>query len=223
MHQCLVLPAGTWPISAAAQPHRGDIQGLPLQIPPISNFSPARGTMPTPTTIEELKIYVGRTLFLDPENIRTAPGARRYVLEGVNPLGGHSPHYFICVARDDTAGLYCPVSSNRKPHGSAHQGKITEKYKDGFPDFMNDSWYDLGQIWRIPHVVAFNEAITHSRNNVNRDGNLNAVAPAVAEAVFWGNIDGIADEKAATLRGEMATPAVTLASFGFTKGVVPPP
>lgn len=178
--------------------------------------------MPTATTIAELQIAPGRALFLNPADILTDVNVRRYCLDNVNPLGGNSPHYFICVAADGVNGLWCPVSSNWKPHGSPYQGRITQEYKNGFDNFVNnDCWYDIGQVWKIPHNRAFAAAIAHSRNDINADGNLNAVFPAVADAVFWGGSPGISGIKIATLRSKMNTPPAALTTFGFQQGVIP--
>jgi len=179
--------------------------------------------MPTATTVPELMIAPGRALFMNPQDLTTDVNVRRHCLNNVNPLGGNSPHYFICVAADEVNGLWCPVSSARKPHGSPYQGRITNEHKDGFDNFLNnDSWYDLGQIWKIPHNRAFAASIAHSRNDINHDGNLNAVFPWIADAVFWGGSAGISGIKIATVRLKMTTPPAALTTFGYQQGVIPP-
>lgn len=132
-------------------------------------------------------IHVGRVFMMNPGYLIETGKVDRLCTKNVNPLGGNSPHYFVCVDKNDKSGLWCPLSSNKKHNGSAFQGTIKSKYKNGFKHFLAlDSWYDLGQIWRIPHEVAVQYAQYDECNKEELNGNKNAVFPVIIEIIFHG-------------------------------------
>ena len=60
-------------------------------------------------------------------------------------------HYFVCLAVDAKAGLWMPLfataGQDRKP--------IPESAKTGHSRWTRGtSWYDVEQLWRIPHKAA---------------------------------------------------------------------
>jgi len=136
---------------------------------------------------DKTDIDSGRVYMLNPGKVHDTGEVKRHCLDKVNPLGGNSPHYFVCVDLDSKVGLWCPLSSKWKPHGSGLQGQIKSKYKNGYYHFLStDSWYDVGQIWRIPHDIAAQHAKDEPCNDKQMDGNMNHVFPAIIEAIFHG-------------------------------------
>lgn len=120
-------------------------------------------------------IEVGRVLMMNPLHLSNA---MKKAVSGVNPLGGDSPHYFVCVAlMDDKTGVWMPLSSKAKPASpaffqpmigqfvQAKQGEIPQKQKIGFSHFYyGNSYYDTGQVWIISNADAYNAAAVDECN-----------------------------------------------------------
>jgi hypothetical protein len=136
-------------------------------------------------------VVKGRVLMMNPMDIGNS--AEIGALPGVNPLGGNSPHYFICVGRGtDGYSYWCPVSSSRKPTGIGTldmQGMIPKESKIGFTHYYNgQSWYDAGQVWRVPNQDAINSANKEQCNR--RQGScFNQVASSLIDSIFPGAKD----------------------------------
>jgi hypothetical protein len=135
-------------------------------------------------------IAKGRVLALNPRDL--GPGAEIGAFAGVNPLGGDSPHYFLCVGRDGDFSFWCPLSSHRKPAGigtADKQGQVPQASKGGFPHFMGrDTWYDTGQIWRVGNQVVIDSANTE-RSNRREGATLNQVASSYVDSILPGAVN----------------------------------
>jgi hypothetical protein len=131
------------------------------------------------------EIHTGRVFMLNPKYLPLSKDVEILKLTNVNPLGGNSPHYFLCIGLDVESSYWCPLSSKQKSQGSNDQGVIPNRVKNGFPHFLKyDSWYDTGQIWKIKNDLVKKNAETEKCNFETTDGNKNAVAPIVVTVLF---------------------------------------
>jgi len=132
-------------------------------------------------------ILKGRVLMLNPVDLKG--GAEIGAFQGVNPLGGNSPHYFMCIGSDTTHSYWCPLSSQQKPPGIGTQdmqGYIKPASKLGFPHFRNaTSWFDSGQVWKISNLTVINAA-NKEQSNRREGGVFNCVATTLIDKFFPG-------------------------------------
>lgn len=130
-------------------------------------------------------IHIGRVYMLNPQDLPIGKDVQILKLPNVNPLGGNSPHYFVCVGLEGNNSYWCPLSSKKKLQGSKEQGVISNKVKNGFPHFLKfDSWYDTGQIWKINNELVKKCAENERCNIETREGNKNAITPIVIAVLF---------------------------------------
>lgn len=131
-------------------------------------------------------IAKGRVLVLNPRHLPNTTEIGAY--QGISPLGGDSPHYFLCVGKEEDHSYWCPLSSRKKPNGKGSddgQGVIPNESKAGFPHFMSsETWYDTKQVWKIPNdaVIA---AANHEQSN-RRGASFNHVASTFVDSIFKG-------------------------------------
>jgi hypothetical protein len=117
------------------------------------------------------------------------PGSEIGAFVGVNPLGGGSPHYFMCIGVEGGYSYWCPLSSNKKPvniGSQDKQGTIQPESKLGFEHWKNkESWYDSAQVWKVNNdrIVACADGERSNR----RDGKVfNMVATSLIHSIFPG-------------------------------------
>lgn len=131
-------------------------------------------------------IAKGRVLMLNPVDL---PSAEVGAYLGTSPLGGDSPHYFLCVGKDGDHSYWCPLSSKRKTVGIGSldgQGVIPAESKLGLPHFLGaESWYDTKQVWKISNdaVIA---AAKGERSN-RRAASFNHVASSFVDSILPGS------------------------------------
>lgn len=102
--------------------------------------------------VTEKDIYLGRAFMLNPACLNPSQEDVTIFAKGLNPLGGNSPHYFVCLDVIDSYSFWCPLSSSQKKKGigSDKQVKLPQGKKAGRPHFrFKDTWMDPKQIWRI--------------------------------------------------------------------------
>lgn len=132
-------------------------------------------------------IVKGRVLALNPRDL--GHDAEIGAFAGVNPLGGDSPHYFLCVGRDGDFSFWCPLSSKRKPKGigtDEMQGQIPPASKLGFAHFLDrETWYDAGQVWRVGNQAVIDSA-NKERSNRRDHLTMNHVATSLVDKIFPG-------------------------------------
>jgi len=111
---------------------------------------------------------------------------------GVNPVGGDSPHYFMCVGVEGNCSFWFPLSSKEKPTGIGSndmQGTIQPGSKRGFTHWAaKESWYDSAQVWKIKNdaIVACAGA---EKSNRREGETFNMVEIAVIHSIFPGAKD----------------------------------
>ena len=130
-------------------------------------------------------VRTGRVLMLNPGYLLGA-GAHVLCTKAVNPLGGGSPHYFVCIHVAGNKSYWCPLSSNWKNTGSPSQGTITIDQKIGFGQFIQkDSWYDKEQFWEIDNDKVVHYALSYPEiNKTKGNGARNEVRGFVVGEIF---------------------------------------
>ena len=90
-------------------------------------------------------------------------------------------HYFVCLSVDARAGLWVPLFQ-----GSGHAKKmISETAKSGNSRWTRGpSYYDVGQLWRIPHKASQRGAAAAMDSSLPKSPNTVALTALPDRALF---------------------------------------
>jgi len=121
------------------------------------------------------EITDGLVLRLDPDEFEAEGG----VCTGAESARVQGPHFFLCIASDEKAGNWVPLSSV----AGSLRALVPNEEKAGHPGWCESTTYfHIKQVWQAPHPAVVAAAI--AGGDLSRPGQRNTLTEAGVDVVY---------------------------------------